>query len=98
MASEYVLEYGDYDYDGNYEFNSTNLDWRNYSRTYKNHNPNARSDFIEEKIENILAKIVICNYILREHDTGTDRKTACGIEHSDLKAAMEYVQAGFQNG
>ena len=85
MASEYVLEYGDY---GDY---STNL------------------GFIEEKIENILDKIVNCNYIPKEHEnTGTetrnqtmnkvvDRKSVCGIEHADLKEAMKYVQAGFQN-
>ena len=85
MASEYVLEYGDY---GDY---STNL------------------GFIEEKIENILDKIVNCNYIPKEHEnTGTetrnqtmnkvvDRKSVCGIEHADLKEAVEYAKAGFQN-
>ena len=92
MASEYVLNYGDYQY--------------NY--TY------LEDIEFYQKIENILAKIDECNYILREDeitDTETrnqtmnkedsikrvDRKSVCGIEHADLKEAMEYVQDGFQN-
>ena len=113
MASEYVLYYGDYDYNFNDDYNWTNLDldyYYGYSRSDENHNPNAA----KEKMENILAKIDDCNYVLREDEnTGTetrnqimnkedsikrvDQKSVCGIEHTDLKAALEYLQAGFQN-
>ena len=115
MASEYVLDYGNFGYNFTYD------DYNDYYlldpikiRSDKNHNPNARSDFTQEKIENILAKIDKCNYELREQEnTGTDtrnqtmnkedsikrvdQKSVCGIEHTDLKAALEYLQAGFQN-
>ena len=98
MASEYVLYYGDYDYNFNDDYNWTNLDldyYYGYSRSDENHNPNAA----KEKIEIILAKIDDCNYALREDEnTGIEtRNQTCGIGHTDLKAAMEYVHAGFQN-
>ena len=130
MASDNILEYGDYEYDWTYEYdwdyfydywfnyylyNYTWTDYENdYNWTSRMDNPKARSDSMEEKIENILSRIVDCNYIPKEHEnTGTeirnqtlnkvdsikrvDQKSICGIEHADLKEAMKYVQAGFQN-
>ena len=105
MASENVLEYGDYEYDWTYEYDweywynyyqywynyyKDNYDWTDYGNDYnwtsRMDNPNARNDSMEGKMENILAKIVDCNYILREDEkTGTETRNQTMNKEDSIK-------------
>ena len=104
MASDNVLEYGDYEYDWTYEYDWDywynywynyylyNYTWSDYENDYnwtsRMDNPNARSDSMED----ILARIVDCNYTPKEHEnTGRETRNQTmnkvnSIKRNDLKS------------
>ena len=71
-----------------------------------NYTRNARENSEEITIENILANIVDCNYIIKDYDFDynltdnwteeTVEKTVCGVSLIDLEATVDYLKPGFQ--